>query len=119
MPFAMLSSWLISPDWTFGDFIGLRPILHSLWVFVSNMVYVIFAAMLIVVAIANIFGQSDSYAIKKMLPRFIIGVIMVPFTWWIVSASLSVSSYLTALVIRMPADTIMRTGTPDPFIQYP
>ena len=83
------------------------------------MVYVIFAAMLIVVAIANIFGQSDSYAIKKMLPRFIIGVIMVPFTWWIVSASLSVSSYLTALVIRMPADTIMRTGTPDPFIQYP
>ncbi len=67
VPFSMLASWLISPDWTFGDFMGLRPTLHNLWVFVSNTVYVIFAAMLIVVAIANIFGQSDSYAIKKML----------------------------------------------------
>lgn len=67
--------------------------------------------MLIVVAIANIFGQSDSYAIKKMLPRFIIGVIMVPFTWWIVSATLSVSSYMTALVLRMPADIIMQNSS--------
>lgn len=107
VPFSMLSSWLLSPDWTFGDFIHLRPVLHSLWIFVSNTVYVVFAAMLIFVAIANIFGQSDSYAIKKMLPRFIIGVIMVPFTWWVVSASLSVSSYMTALVLRMPADIIV------------
>lgn len=106
VPFSMLSSWLLSPDWTFGDFIHLRPVLHSLWIFVSNTVYVVFAAMLIFVAIANIFGQSDSYAIKKMLPRFIIGVIMVPFTWWVVSASLSISSYMTALVLRMPADII-------------
>ncbi len=106
VPFSMLASWLISPDWTFGDFMGLRPTLHNLWVFVSNTVYVIFAAMLIVVAIANIFGQSDSYAIKKMLPRFIIAVIMVPFTWWMVSATLSVSSYMTALAVRMPADII-------------
>ncbi len=110
VPFSMLASWLISPDWTFGDFMGLRPILHQLWVFVSNTVYVIFAAMLIVVAIANIFGQSDSYAIKKMLPRFIIAVIMVPFTWWMVSATLSVSSYMTALVVRMPADIITATS---------
>ncbi len=111
VPFSMLSSWLLSPDWTFGDFIHLRPVLHSLWIFVSNTVYVVFAAMLIVVAIANIFGQSDSYAIKKMLPRFIIGVIMVPFTWWIVSATLSVSSYMTALVLRMPADIILQNSS--------
>ncbi len=111
VPFSMLSSWLLSPDWTFGDFIHLQPVLHSLWIFVSNTVYVVFAAMLIVVAIANIFGQSDSYAIKKMLPRFIIGVIMVPFTWWIVSATLSVSSYMTALALRMPADIILQNNS--------
>lgn len=119
VPFSMLSSWLLSPDWTFGDFIHLRPVLHSLWVFVSNTVYVVFAAMLIVVAIANIFGQSDSYAIKKMLPRFIIGVIMVPFTWWVVSASLSVSSYLTALTLRMPADIMNANSAINTRVQIP
>lgn len=119
VPFSMLSSWLLSPDWTFGDFIHLRPVLHSLWVFVSNTVYVVFAVMLIVVAIANIFGQSDSYAIKKMLPRFIIGVIMVPFTWWVVSASLSVSSYLTALTLRMPADIMNANSEINTRVQIP
>ena len=119
VPFSMLSSWLLSPDWTFGDFIHLRPVLHSLWIFVSNTVYVAFAAMLIFVAIANIFGQSDSYAIKKMLPRFIIGVIMVPFTWWVVSASLSVSSYMTALVLRMPADIINANQSIQTKVQIP
>lgn len=119
VPFSMLSGWLLSPDWTFGDFIHLRPVLHSLWIFVSNTVYVVFAAMLIVVAIANIFGQSDSYAIKKMLPRFIIGVIMVPFTWWMVSATLSVSSYMTALVLRMPADMITASNSPQYSVDVP
>ena len=119
VPFSMLSGWLLSPDWTFGDFIHLRPVLHSLWIFVSNTVYVVFAAMLIVVAIANIFGQSDSYAIKKMLPRFIIGVIMVPFTWWMVSATLSVSSYMTALVLRMPADMITASNSPEYSVNIP
>ena len=75
--------------------------------------------MLIVVAIANIFGQSDSYAIKKMLPRFIIGVIMVPFTWWMVSATLSVSSYMTALVLRMPADMITASNSPEYSVNIP
>ena len=75
--------------------------------------------MLIVVAIANIFGQSDSYAIKKMLPRFIIGVIMVPFTWWMVSATLSVSSYMTALVLRMPANMITASKSAEYMVNIP
>ncbi len=110
VPFAMLSGWLLSPDWSFGEFIGLRPTLHALWIMMTNVVYVVFAAMLILVALANIFGQSDSYAIKKMLPRFVIAVIMVPFTWWVVSATLSVSSYMTGLVLRMPSDVITQNG---------
>ncbi len=55
-PLIMLAGWLLSPDWTFGDIFGLRPILHQLWVLVSNVVYVIFGFMLVFVAFANIFG---------------------------------------------------------------
>lgn len=106
VPLSLLGGWLLSSEWTYGDVIGIRPVFHSLWVFVSNFVYVAFAGMLVIVAIANIFGQSDSYAIKKMLPRFIIGVIMVPLTWFGVSAILSLTNYATAIVLRLPADTI-------------
>lgn len=55
-PLIMLSGWLLSPDWTFGDIFGLRPILHKLWILISNVVYVVFGFMLVFVAFANIFG---------------------------------------------------------------
>lgn len=55
-PLIMLAGWLLSPDWTFGEVFGLRPIFHSLWVLISNIVYVIFGFMLVFVAFANIFG---------------------------------------------------------------
>lgn len=54
-PLIMLAGWLLSPDWTFGDIFLLRPVLHNLWVFVSNIVYVIFGFLLVFVAFANIF----------------------------------------------------------------
>ena len=54
-PLIMLAGWLLSPDWTFGDIFNLRPIFHSLWILVSNVVYVIFGFLLVFVAFANIF----------------------------------------------------------------
>ena len=55
-PLIMLAGWLLSPDWTFGEIFGLRPILHQIWILISNVVYVIFGFMLVFVAFANIFG---------------------------------------------------------------
>lgn len=107
LPATILAGWLLSPDWTFGEIFGLRPIIHSMWVLVSNVVYVIFAFLLIAMAFMNIFGQGgDHYAIKKALPRFITGILIVPFTWFIVSGTLSVTNLLTASILRLPADMI-------------
>ena len=58
LPATILAGWLLSPDWTFGEIFGLRPIIHSLWVLISNVVYVIFAFLLIAMAFMNIFGQA-------------------------------------------------------------
>ncbi len=44
--------------------------------------------------------------IKKALPRFVTGILIVPFTWFIVSATLSVTNLLTASILRLPADMI-------------
>lgn len=55
LPATILAGWLLSPDWTFGEIFGLRPIIHQMWVLVSNVVYVIFAFLLIALAFMNIF----------------------------------------------------------------
>ncbi|MDQ1343926.1 MAG: hypothetical protein QG650_646 [Patescibacteria group bacterium] len=43
---------------------------------------------------------------KKALPRFVTGILIVPFTWFIVSGVLSISNLLTASVLRLPADML-------------
>lgn len=108
----MLAGWLLSPDWTFGEVFGLRPILHQLWVLVSNVVYVIFGFFLVFIAFANIFGgeSAKAYEMKNMLPKLVTGMLMVPFTWFIVSATLSISNVLTASVIQLPVSTISKAG---------
>jgi hypothetical protein len=55
LPATIIAGWLLSPDWTFGEIFGLRPILHQLWVLISNVVYVIFAFLLVGIAFMNIF----------------------------------------------------------------
>lgn len=45
-----------------------------------------------------------------MLPKLVTGMLMVPFTWFIVSATLSVVNILTASVIQLPTATISKIG---------
>lgn len=110
-PLVMFIWRLLSPDWTFWDIIWLRPVLHQIWIYVSNVVYFIFAIMLVAIALMNIFSENASFALKKSLPKLIIWILMVPFTWFIVSATLSVANVLTASVLTIPFDTIMTTQT--------
>jgi hypothetical protein len=106
-PLLMLAGWLLTPDWVFGEIFGLRPILHNLWILVSNVVYVIFAFLLVVMAFMNIFaGEKNTWAIKAKLPKLIVGVISVPFTWFFVSAVISISSVLTASAIQLAGDLV-------------
>jgi hypothetical protein len=111
-PFLMLAGWLLTPDWTFGQVFGLRSVLHDLWVLISNVVYIIFAFLLIAMAFMNIYaGEKNTWAIKAKLPKLIVGVISVPFTWFFVSAILSVSSILTASAIQLAGDLRVESST--------
>ena len=73
----------------------------------SNIVYVVFALALLFLAIANIFSkEGGNWTLKSKLPRFLFGILMVPFTWFIVSLTLSVANVATAAVLTLPKDTI-------------
>jgi hypothetical protein len=105
-PAIILAGWLLSPDWTMGDFFGLRPYFIQVWVLVSNLVYIIFAMMLLYMAVMQIFSGESDYAFKKKLPRFLVGILIVPFTWLIVSWTLSFANQAVAAVLSIPSGAI-------------
>ena len=95
----------MSPDWTSGDLFGLREPMHKMWIIVSNIVYFIYAILLIIIALATIFGK-DNFSYKAMIPRLALGILMVPFTWWFVQWTISLATVVTASVINIPMDMI-------------
>ncbi len=77
---------------------------------VSNVVYVIFAFILVGLAFMNIFGgEQNTWKIKTKLPKLIVGIVSVPFTWFLVSAIVSISSILTSSVLLLPGDILQGT----------
>ncbi len=104
-PAIMFAWWLMSPDWTSGDLFGLRTPMYSLWVTVSNIVYFVYAILLILIALGTMFGK-ESFSYKVMLPKLALGILMVPFTWWFVQWTVSLASVVTASVITIPAETM-------------
>ncbi len=104
-PAIMFAGWLMSPDWTSGDIFGLRAPMYSLWVTVSNIVYFVYAILLILIALGTMFGK-DSFSYKVMLPKLALGILMVPFTWWFVQWTISIASVVTSSVITIPAETM-------------
>lgn len=81
-----------------------------MWILISNIVYTIFAITLVGIAFMNIVGgeNAKAYEIKAKLPSLIISILIVPFTWFIVSAVLSISNILTASVIQLPFDMLTK-----------
>lgn len=106
-PAIILASWLMSPDWTTGDLFNLRPVLHDMWVMISNITYFIYAVLLIFIALATIFN-SEHYGYKALLPRLALGIILVPLTWWFVQFIISMATIVTASVINIPAETLAK-----------
>lgn len=72
---------------------------------VSNLTYFIYAILLIFVALATIFNSAN-YGYKQLLHRIIIGIILVPLSWWFVQFVISLSTIVTASVINIPTETI-------------
>lgn len=106
-PAVIMAGWLLSPDWTSGDLFGLRPIMHQLWIMISNITYFVYAILLIFIALATIFN-SEHYGYKALLPRLALGIILVPMTWWFVQFTISLATIITASVINIPQETMMR-----------
>lgn len=104
-PLIMFAGWLMSPDWTTGHIFGIRKTIWELWVTVSNIVYFVYAVLLIVIALATIFNQKWFYY-KALLPRLLLGIVLVPFTFGFVQTIIWLSTVVTGAALSIPAETM-------------
>ena len=103
--FSSLISLFLNPWWVNWTIFNLDIYMKDIWILVSNIVYFAFAFILIIIAVMNIFGKwGGSWELKSALPKFVIWLIMVPFTWFFVQFILSVSAILTISVLGLPYD---------------
>lgn len=99
-------SIFLYPGWVNGTMFGLQDYLKIIWILVSNVIYFIFAGILIVIAFMNIIGKWEgTWELKQAMPKFIIGVLIVPFSWFFVQFLLSLSAILTVGVLTLPYES--------------
>lgn len=108
-------SVLLDPSWTNWTLFQISKYLKEIWIFVSNVVYLIFAWLLIIISFANIIGKwtGDIFELKKSLPKFIIWVLIVPFSWFLVQLVISMSSILTVSIYTWPLETLWNMTSPN------
>lgn len=96
---------LTHPGWYNGEFFGMQGYFKDIWILVSNVVYFAFAFILIRLAFMNIIGKGEGdFELKQALPRFVIGILIVPFSWFFVQFILSLSSILMVALMSLPHD---------------
>ena len=101
-----LVTMFLSPEWTNGSLFGLNVYFKNIWILVSNIVYFIFAFILIWIAFMNIIWKSsDQFQLKQALPKFTIWVLIVPLSWFFVQFVLSITSILTIWALTLPFNT--------------
>ena len=103
--FTQLVSLFLNPAWINWEFLWLTEHLKTIWIMISNVVYFIFAFVLIWIAFMNIMWKWGEWELKQSLPKFIIWVLIVPFSWFFVQFVLSLSAILTVQIILLPFDS--------------
>lgn len=107
LAFVYLVGWFLSPDFYTWDIAWLRNFFNEIWVIISNFVYLFFAWLLIWIAFVNIIWREGSnYQLKTVLPKFVLSVLIVPFTKFIVSFTLSFVTIASQAILTLPGDLI-------------
>ena len=103
-PFLLMIGDLMDSDIIIGP--GMEERLLGIWVEVRNIVNVIFVLVMIAIAFYNILGLGNegNLALKTALPKLIIGIILVNFTFLGGKIIIDISSIATTAVFGLPLE---------------
>lgn len=83
--------------------------LLKIWVQIRNIVNLVFVVLLLFVALYNVLGRTEGeFVLKNMLPRIVIGLIAVNFSFLAAKVVLDVTNVLTTSLVALP----MNLSTP-------
>jgi|GEM_PF-1036622 len=100
--------YVIDPVFIFGTVGGGQPdsallnMLHEIWQISRDIVNIIFALLLIVGAIMTIV-TAKSEEVKTYLPKFVLALVLVNFSWFIPRAIYDFSQVVTYTVYQLPS----------------
>lgn len=106
-PVLLMIGSLLDNDLIFGGAMGER--LLSIWVQIRNLVNVVFVLILLAIAIYNVMGLGEEggtlpLAFKTVMPKFVLALIAVNFSFLGAKVVLDFTNVITGAVFALPAN---------------
>jgi hypothetical protein len=102
-PVLIMIGGLLDNSLLFGN--GMEERLREIWIPIRNIVNILFVIALVGIALYNVLGIGDensNYSIKAMLPKIIIGIIAVNFSFLGIKLFLDGINVLTTSIFALP-----------------
>jgi len=101
-PVLLLIGGLMKNDILFGA--GMEERALAIWVQIRNFVNILFVLVLLGIAFYNVVGGSNqSFQLKAILPKFVIGLIAVNFSFFGVKLIIDTVGVMTTAIFALPA----------------
>lgn len=102
-PVLVMIGGLMDNSLLFGN--GMEERLREIWIPIRNIVNILFVVALVAIALYNVLGIGDensNYSIKAILPKIIIGIIVVNFSFFGIKVFLDGINVLTTAIFALP-----------------
>lgn len=100
-PVLVLIGGLMENDLIYGN--GMEEKLRDVWIPIRNLVNILFVVVLVGLALYNVLGLSeDTTSIKSMLPKIVVGIIAVNFSFVAIKVVLDGVNVMTTAVFALP-----------------
>lgn len=103
-PILFMIGGLMDNSLLFGS--GMEARLREIWIPIRNIVNMLFVIVLVGIALYNVLGIGDengSYSIKAILPKIVVGIIAVNFSFIGIKVFLDAINVLTVSVFSLPS----------------
>lgn len=112
-PVLLMIGSLLDNDLIFGGEMGER--LRDVWVQIRNLVNIAFVIILLIIAVYNILGLGEegggsTFGFKQAMPKFVLALIAVNFSFLAVKVVLDFTNVLTGAVFALPTTTLVEEG---------
>lgn len=102
-PILVMIGGLLDNSILFGS--GMEERLREIWIPIRNLVNILFVIALVGIALYNVLGigdESGNYSIKSILPKIIVGIVAVNFSFLGIKVFLDAINVLTVSIFALP-----------------